>query len=190
MNPFKALTILLVTASLLSGCNGQTESKSVDDKATSAKVKAPKIAIHDAVISGNTEAVKQHIAAGSDLNTKDPFGGASPLIIATVFDKIDIAKLLIEAGADLNMKNNDGSTAIHTAAFFCRTEALDALLKAGADKSLKNNFGMTAYESVLVPFAEVEPVYKMMGQQLAPMGMQLDMERIKNTRSQVADMLK
>ena len=40
-----------------------------------AKVEAPDISIHDAAERGNIEAVKQHIAAGTDVNTKDLFGG-------------------------------------------------------------------------------------------------------------------
>ena len=33
--------------------------------------KAPDISIHDAISEGNIEAVKQHIAAGTDVNAKD-----------------------------------------------------------------------------------------------------------------------
>ena len=40
--------------------------------------------IHTAVISDNMDAVKQHIAAGSDLNAPDPFGGSSPLILSLI----------------------------------------------------------------------------------------------------------
>ncbi len=37
--------------------------------------KAPDISIHDAVEKGNIEAVKQHLAAGTDVNaTKDKYG--------------------------------------------------------------------------------------------------------------------
>src|SRR6185369_9232122 len=97
-------------------------------------VKPPQVDIHTAVVSGNLDAVKQHIAAGTDLNEKDPFGGSSPLISAAVFGKTDMAKVLIDAGADLNFQNKDGSTALHTSAFFCRPEIVKLLLDKGADK--------------------------------------------------------
>ena len=40
--------------------------------------KAPNISIWDAAADGNTEAVKQHLAAGVDVNAKDE-GGKTPL---------------------------------------------------------------------------------------------------------------
>ncbi|MHA7101149.1 ankyrin repeat domain-containing protein [Roseivirga pacifica] len=184
-----AATLIMLVA--LSACGQKNSGTEEGGKAaTTAKVKAPKISIHDAVISGNSEALQQHIDARTDLNKKDPFGGSSPLIIATVFDKTEMALTLIKAGANLNMKNNEGSTALHTAAFFCRLDILKALIDAGADQSIKNNFNTTAYESVVIPFDQVEPVYKMMGQQLAPMGLTLDMARIEKSRPEVAKMLK
>jgi ankyrin repeat protein len=44
--------------------------------------KAPDISIHDAAKDGNIEAIKQHIAAGTDVNAKDDYG-RTPLYIAT-----------------------------------------------------------------------------------------------------------
>lgn len=175
--------LMVISSSCSNNASGDTEQKE-------AKIKAPKISIHDATIAGNLEAVEQHIAAGSDLNAKDPFGGSSPLIIAAVFDKPEIAKVLIDAGAKLDMKNNEGSTAIHTAAFFCRTDILQMLLDAGADKNIKNNFGSTALESVSVPFDQVEGIYGMMEKQLGSMGLQIDLKHIASTRPQVANMLR
>ena len=83
-----------------------------------------------AVLSGNLEAVRQHIEAGTDINKKDAMSGATPLISAASFGKTDIAKALIDAGADLTPKNNDGSTALHVAAFFCRVEIVQMLIDA------------------------------------------------------------
>jgi len=40
--------------------------------------KAPAISIHDAAALGNTEAVKQHLAVGVDVNVKDE-SGKTPL---------------------------------------------------------------------------------------------------------------
>ncbi len=138
----------------------------------------------------NIDAVKQHIAAGSDLNVKDPFGGSSPLITAAVFGKNEEAKILIDAGADLNFRNNDGSTALHSAAFFCRPEIVKMLLDKNADKTIKNNFGATAYETVASPFADVKNIYPMMEKALGPMGLKLDYAYIEKTRPEIAQMLK
>ena len=191
LSTLKSIAIVAVLALAISSCN-QKESNASNgtQEVAEAKVKAPKITIHDAVIAGDLEAVKQHIAAETDINKKDPFGGSSPLIIATVFDQPEIAKLLIESGAKLDQKNNDGSTALHSAAFFCRTEIVQELLEAGADKTIRNNFNSTALESMQAPFSEVKAIYEMMGAQLAPMGLKLDLDRIEQTRPQIAEILK
>jgi ankyrin repeat protein len=156
----------------------------------STGVKAPEIDLHTAVITGNKEALKQHIAAGSNINEKDPFGGSSPLISAAVFGKTEEAKILIDGGADLNFQNNDGSTALHSAAFFCRPEIVQMLLEKGADKSITNKFGATPYQTVAGPFAESKNVYDMIGKMLEPMGLKLDYPYIEKTRPVIAEMLK
>jgi len=172
----------------LAACKGK--STTTQQASSSTKVEAPAIDIHTAVVSGNIEALKQHLAAGTNINEKDPFGGSSPLISASLFGKTDMAKILIDAGADLNFQNNDGSTALHTSAFFCRPEIVQLLLDKGANKTIKNKFGSTAYESMVVPFADVKQVYDMMGQMLAPMGLKLDYPYLEKTRPVIASMLK
>ena len=164
-------------------------AQTVDKNTAQVNVATPKIDIHTAVISGDLQAVRQHIAAGSDINGKDPFGGSTPLITAATFDKKEIAKALIEAGADLTIQNNDGSTALHTAAFFCRVEIVQMLMDVNADKTVKNNFGATPRETVMGPFSDIKPFYKMLEQQLAPMGLQLDMQELEKTRPVIAMML-
>jgi ankyrin repeat protein len=171
---------------LVASCSSRAES----EKKMSTGVKAPEIDLHTAVITGNKEALKQHIAAGSNINEKDPFGGSSPLISAAVFGKTEEAKILIDGGADLNFQNNDGSTALHSAAFFCRPEIVQMLLEKGADKSITNKFGATPYQTVAGPFAESKNVYDMIGKMLEPMGLKLDYPYIEKTRPVIAEMLK
>jgi ankyrin repeat protein len=180
---------LLAICLFIISCSSK-ENAAQKEEASASEVKAPEVDIHTAVVTDNMEAVKQHIAAGTDLNEKDPFGGSSPLISAAVFGKTDMAKVLIDAGADLNFQNKDGSTALHTSAFFCRPEIVKLLLDKGADKTLKNNFGATPYESVAAPFNEVKDAYDMMGKVLGPMGLKLDYAYIEKTRPEIAATLK
>ncbi len=185
LSPLAKATFLVVTLMFVA-CSGKDTAASSDATA----VEAPAIDIHTAVITDNLEAVNQHIAAGTDLNTKDPFGGSSPLISAAVFGKPDAARLLIDAGADVNFQNNDGSTALHTAAFFARPEIVKMLIEKGADKTIKNKFDATALETVSAPFADLKPAYDMMGKLLAPMGLTLDYAYIEKTLPEIVEMLK
>ena len=179
--------LLIVVLSFMACKQDKTEI--VQETETKTEVKAPKIKLQEAILAGNRQAVQQHIKAGSDLNEKDVFSGATPLITAITFDKTDIAKELIVAGSDLSIKNNDGSTALHVAAFFCRVEVVKMLLDAGADKMVKNNFEATPRETVMGPFDEIKPFYEMMQQQLSPLGLNLDLAEIEKTRPVIAMML-
>ena len=79
----KHLLLTTIAAVLLVGC-ATTQSPVTYLAAphwTSPKpptAKAPDISIWDAAADGNTEAVKQHLAAGVDVNAKDE-GGKTPL---------------------------------------------------------------------------------------------------------------
>lgn len=192
-NSIQSFTILfgcvLAAVLTIASCDGK---KGSENNATSSKseVNAPEIDIHTAVITGNLEALKQHIEAGTNINEKDPFGGSSPLISAAVFGKTEEAKTLLNAGADINFQNNDGSTALHSASFFCRPEIVKMLLDKGADKTIKNKYGATPYETVAGPFAESKNAYDMIGKVLEPMGLRLDYAYIEKTRPAIAAMLK
>jgi ankyrin repeat protein len=101
----------------------------------------PKVDLHTAVVTDNLEIIQQHIKTGSDLNIPEPTRQSSPIITAAAAGKTEAAKLLIDAGADLNYKNADGSTALHTAAVFGNNEIARLLINAGIDLNSKNNDG-------------------------------------------------
>ena len=60
----KHLLLTTIAAVLLVGCG---ESQSPEPPTA----KAPDISLHDAAVIGNIEAVKQHLAAGTDVNAMD-----------------------------------------------------------------------------------------------------------------------
>ena len=182
---------LLTTLLIIASCKGGEDSAGSGAPAVAAvKVKAPEVDIHTAVVTGNEEALRQHIKAGSDLNERDPFGGSSPLISASVFGQPAMTRILLDAGVDIDFQNNDGSTALHTAAFFCRPEIVEMLLESGADKSIRNKYNATPYEMVAGPFNDVKNAYDMMGQMLGPMGLKLDYAYLEKTRPELAAILK
>jgi CubicO group peptidase (beta-lactamase class C family) len=153
-----------------------------------SQVQSTNTSLHIAVLQGNLETVKKILKSGSNLNEKDQYG-STPLIIAATFGKSDIAQLLIEEGADLNIPNNQGSTPLHIAAFFCYQDIVEALLSKGADKSLRNNDGATAYDIVVAPVEIDQETYKQLESALGPMGLKVDLNIIKRTRPQIAELL-
>jgi len=69
---------------------------------------APDISIHDAAEEGNIKAVKQHLAAGTDVDAKD-MNGETPLTWAAYSGHKEIAELLLANGADVNAKSKRGT---------------------------------------------------------------------------------
>ena len=87
----------------------------------------PDISIHEAAARGNIEAVKQHLAAGTDVNAKDKYG-RTPLHAAAVGGSKEVVELLIAKGADVNAKYEECATSLDWAK---NQETADLLRKHG-----------------------------------------------------------
>ena len=101
--------------------------------------KQPDISIHNAVIEGDIQAVKQHLAAGADVNAKTG-DGWTPLHLATTKE---VVELLIAKGADVNAKNTNGMTPLHSTAGLGDKEVGGLLIAKGADVNAKSEKGTT-----------------------------------------------
>ena len=80
---------------------------------------------------GNIEAVKQHIAAGTDVNAKDDLIEWTPLFMAVEEGHKEIVELLITADADVNAKGFGGNTPLDLAIFNKDTNVAALLSKHG-----------------------------------------------------------
>ena len=98
--------------------------------------------IHDAARKGDIEAVKQHLAAGRNVNAKDD-KGRTPLHRAAREGHKEVAELLIAAGAALNSKDKEGKTPLYHAARWGHTNIAALLIAAGADVNAKDDKGRT-----------------------------------------------
>jgi uncharacterized protein len=78
-----------------------------------------------AISKGDIEAVKKFIEYGADVN--EVSNGMSPLMIAARYNKVEIIKLLLSKGANINKKDENGFTALKYAQLSNAAEAIQLL---------------------------------------------------------------
>jgi len=132
-------------------------------------------------------AVKQHIAAGTDLEARDNGSGSTPLVIACVMGRTEAAEALIAAGADLEAKNNEQTTPLYNAAFFCHPETVELLLKHKANVNTTDKNGTPLVDVMAASWEAVAGIYQFV---YSAIGLEFDAEEIKTTRPLLLKMLK
>lgn len=88
--------------------------------------------LHMAAQSGILVEVKQLIIGGHDVNQRDEKYGFTPLHQAVFFGHQEVVEFLIAEGADINAKNNAGSTPLYLAKGKGRQEISALLTQHGA----------------------------------------------------------
>ena len=112
--------------------------------------------LNGAAAGGDIEAVKDFLAAGTDVNTKDGWEW-TPLHNAAWWGHKEIAELLLANGAGVNAKNNVGWTPLHMAAINGHNEIVGLLVAGGADVNSKNNNGETPTDLAAGRVADLFP---------------------------------
>lgn len=119
-----------------------------------------------AASSGHSEALLFLLKSGADINDPLSVGLASygghkkvvqmliekgcpitrALLHVAFDDRVEIAELLIEKGADVNEKSERGRTPLHRAAFYGAEGVIGVLIANGADVSIEDNDGLKPFE--------------------------------------------
>jgi len=101
-------------------------------------------ALHNVMCEEQAEIISMLIANGADVNLKNE-EGISALHLACYAEN---AKLLLDAGADINQADNVGNAPLHTHAANGEEseEVVEYLILKGADKKVKNSAGSTALD--------------------------------------------
>ena len=100
--------------------------------------------LFEAVWNNNISEVEKALSLRANVNTVDKYGNTA-LIWAVSYGNTDIAKLLIEHGADINAVLGYGDyTALILACFRGNTDIAKLLLEHNADANVKDHRGMTA----------------------------------------------
>jgi len=168
----RRLLVSIGVASMLVGCGERKPEKD----------------IWTAAATGDNATIERHLAAGTDIDAKDPMGGSSALIVAALYGRTETARLLVRNGARVDSRNNDEATALHVAAFFCHPALVAYLLEQGADPRARNRFGQTPLETVAGEWGSgIEGVYKTVA---GLWKLELNLERIREGRPRVAALLR
>ena len=153
----KHLLLTTIAAVLLVGCGeSQQSAPTPETKPEPPTAKAPNISIHIAAKTGDIQAVKQHLAAGTDVNAKD-YRGWTPLYFAASRGHKEIAELLVDKGADVNAKSDGDWTPLFTAALNGHKEIAELLIAKGANVNAKDENGATP-QDLAIQFKEFETI--------------------------------
>jgi ankyrin repeat protein len=91
----------------------------------------------------NVPLVKALLNAGAEVNVKDGTYGRPPLIWAAEARKRNTSRVLLERGARINARDDNGDTALHAAALYADPALVDLLLSYDASVNVKNGIGQT-----------------------------------------------
>jgi ankyrin repeat protein len=97
--------------------------------------------LHYAANLGDTDSIGHLFNANADPNSVNELTSWTPLLYAANGDYTNVAKKLLMAGANANVQDVQGWTALHVASFRGNKELVEALHVAGADETLENKNG-------------------------------------------------
>lgn len=128
---FRYLLLSALSGALCAGCNDQDHGRKLVNAV------------------GSTNELISLLANGGDINERSSaMFGWTPLISAIYHHKQEAVDLLLEKGADVNIADRDGQTALIWSIEMWgeNTNLIHALLDRGANPASTNRFGSNAYD--------------------------------------------
>ncbi len=98
--------------------------------------------LHITANSGSLEATKLLLKEGAKVDVVTGIGKYTPMMLASIKNKPEIVKLLLEHNARTDLKNSDGWTALHFAAYDCNL-SIAQLLVGKSNVNERDNEGKT-----------------------------------------------
>jgi uncharacterized protein len=129
----KVFRTAVVSGLLLTMCSCQSNSRNNSDLLTAIKQK-------------DIKAVCRIVATGIDLNPDSGLHDVNkPLAYAAAYGNLEIVKLLVEAGADLNGRVAFGDVALIKADENGNNDIVEYLIEQGANANIPNYYGVTPF---------------------------------------------
>ena len=132
--------------------------------------------------TGDLQAIKRYIKEGGDVNALDKGFQLSAMSWSALYGQTEVVQLLIEKGADVNIKSGDGATPLHSAAFLGRVDVAKLLLENGADIKAHNNDGATPADVLSVDWETTAFVGRLIGMDIE----EEEIAVIKKGRNEIA----
>ena len=108
------------------------------------------IALMEACKHSNLAAAEKALDEGAEVNYKDRDNyHNTPLDITSYKGNIELAKMLIRRGADVNSKNSWGISPLHIASMDGKIELAELLIENGADVNITDDFGKTPLRTTI-----------------------------------------
>ena len=105
--------------------------------------------LHAAVESGDAAEARRALAQGADVNGRDAVGGLPLEKVLGSPRELEIAQILIDAGADVERRGINGDPPIHSAAWEPSLDGIHFLLAAGADLNSLDGSGSTLLRTAM-----------------------------------------
>ena len=124
------------------GCS-ETDPPPRPESATNMAADSP--TIHDWAENGDYANVKQFLDHNPSLinSLHSEELPDTPLHLAAWQGHVDIVRLLLDRGADVNARGDGGRTPLHYAAYWGHLDVVELLIEEGADVTLTTEFGHT-----------------------------------------------
>ena len=158
MLKYTSSLLATISLALVLGCGGDETTENGTPTSPSSKpaqvTKPATGAFFEFIRNNNVASIKQQLADGVDPESLDQELQMTTLAMAAAVGSEEITRLLLDAGANVDLRNTDGTTPLATAVFFGHPEVVKLLLEKGADSQAQNLKGEKASDYVTQPMPD------------------------------------